>query len=291
MRSETAGRGGRTFPSFESPRRWDLGEVVLLGGVLVGIGVLLADILAFTAMEGAGPAAAYAAFIFGVGFILGLEHATDADHVVAVSTIVSEHGTLRKSAAIGVTWGLGHTTTLLILGLVVLLAKVTIPARVALGMEFLVGVLLVALGYSVARSFIWSKFHLHRHSHAREEHEHLHVHGRKEEHAHRHRALGHKRKSFLVGMVHGVAGSAALAILVLATIDSLVVGVGYILIFGAGSILGMLFISSLIGIPFTYTAHKLQRFNERIRTAAGIVSMSLGVFIMVETSLLGGLFG
>ncbi len=274
-------------------RKRDVLEAVLLGGVLVGIGILLADLLVFTAMEGAGPAAAYAAFIFSVGFVLGLEHATDADHVVAVSTIVSEHGTLRKSASVGITWGLGHTATLFFIGLVILIAKVSIPPRVALAMEFGVGILLVVLGYSVARSFIRAKLHRHGHGHEAggEEHEHVHLHPGQEEHRHRHQVLNHKRKSFLVGMVHGVAGSAALAILVLATIDSILVGLAYILIFGVGSILGMLFISSLIGIPFTYTAKKLRTYNERIRVIAGLVSITLGVAIMMETALFGGLLG
>lgn len=215
--------------------------------------------------------------ILVLGFMLGLKHALDADHVVAVSAIVSENKNLRKSSLLGVFWGFGHTLTLLLVGLVVLVFKISIPENVALSLEFLVGVVLVVLGLTVLK-----KVHLHFHRH--EEEKHIHIHSHKHENSH-----SHEHRSFAVGVVHGLAGSGALMLLILATIDTVWQGIFYILVFGLGSILGMLLISTVIGLPFAATAN-FEKLNMRIRVVAGIISILLGIAIIIEIGLVEGLF-
>jgi ABC-type nickel/cobalt efflux system permease component RcnA len=220
----------------------------------------------------------YAAF--GLGLILGVRHALDADHLIAVSTIVSEHKNLKWATLIGAFWGLGHTTTLFAVGVLVIGLRLTIPTRVALGLEFLVAVMLVILGANILwRSFQREKAHLHAHNHSPETHVHFHVHGSApEDHAHPH-VFKTMRKPFFVGMVHGLAGSAALMLLVLTTIPSPMDGLFYIVIFGFGSVGGMLVLSSLIGLPFILTAQRFTALNRWIRLAAGLASVIFGILL------------
>jgi sulfite exporter TauE/SafE len=220
----------------------------------------------------------YAAF--GLGLILGVKHALDADHLIAVSTIVSEHKNLKWASLIGAFWGLGHTTTLFVVGVLVIGLRLNIPPRVALGLEFLVAVMLVALGVNILwRSFRSEKIHLHAHNHSPETHAHFHVHGdREESHTHPH-PFKSMRKPFFVGMVHGLAGSAALMLLVLTTIPSPMAGLLYIVIFGFGSVGSMLVLSSLIGLPFILTAQRFTVLNQWIRLVAGLASAAFGLFL------------
>jgi len=234
-------------------------------------------------------ASLYAAF--GLGLILGIKHALDADHVIAVSTIVSEHRSLKWASLIGAFWGLGHTATLFAVGLLVIGLRLTIPPRVALGLEFLVALMLVILGASILwRSFGPERLHLHSHAHNPETHAHFHIHGsREEDHSHGH-PFNSMRKPFLVGMVHGLAGSAALMLLVLTTIPSPLAGLAYILIFGFGSVGGMLILSSLIGLPFILTAQRFTAMNRWIRVVAGAASVAFGLFLGWEIGFQQGLF-
>ncbi|HEY2988302.1 MAG TPA: urease accessory protein UreH [Candidatus Binatia bacterium] len=230
----------------------------------------------------------YAAF--GLGLILGIKHALDADHLIAVSTIVSEHKSLKWASLIGAFWGLGHTATLFVVGVLVIVLRLTIPPRLALGLEFLVAVMLLILGANILwRSFRTEKIHLHTHAHNPETHAHFHVHGAQEEsHAHPH-PFKSMRKPFFVGMVHGLAGSAALMLLVLTTIPSPWAGLLYIVIFGFGSVGGMLVLSSLIGLPFILTAQRFTALNHWIRLAAGLASAAFGLYLGWEIGN-GGLF-
>jgi sulfite exporter TauE/SafE len=230
----------------------------------------------------------FAATLF-FGFVLGMEHALDADHVVAVSTMVSHSRSLRRSSLIGIVWGIGHTLTLLMVGLIVLLSKVNIPERWALSMEFLVGVVLIALGAQILWQYRRKKVHAHVHSHGGEVHVHFHSHALGEDHDHDHHS-SHLRKPLLVGMIHGLAGSAALMLLVLTTVRSAFQGLLFILIFGVGSICGMLLMSTIVALPFALMAARFQRINEAVRIVAGIISMALGSSIMIETGLATGLF-
>lgn len=231
----------------------------------------------------------YAAF--GLGLILGIKHALDADHVIAVSTIVSEHQSLKWASLIGAFWGLGHTVTLFVVGLLVIGLRLTIPPRAALGLEFLVALMLVALGVSILwRSFQAERLHLHAHAHNPETHAHFHLHeSREEEHGHPH-PFSSMRKPFLIGMVHGLAGSAALMLLVLTTIPSPLAGLAYILIFGVGSVGGMLVLSSMIGLPFILTAQRFTLLNRWIRIVAGAASVIFGLFLGWEIAFQQDLF-
>mgnify|MGYP003393973441 FL=1 len=231
----------------------------------------------------------YAAFVLGL--ILGIKHALDADHLIAVSTTVSEHQSLKWASLIGAFWGLGHTTTLFVVGLFVIGLRLTIPPRLALGLEFLVAVMLVILGGSILwRSFRVEKLHLHAHAHNPQTHAHFHLHGsREEDHSHPH-PFTSMRKPFLVGMVHGLAGSAALMLLVLTTIPSALAGLAYILIFGFGSVGGMLLLSSMIGLPFILTARRFSLVNGWIRLLAGAASVVFGLFLGWEIGFHQGLF-
>ncbi len=223
------------------------------------------------------------------GFLLGMEHALDADHVVAVSTMVSHSRSFWRSSLIGIVWGIGHTLTLLMVGLIVLLFKVNIPEGWALSMEFLVGVVLVALGVQILWQYQRKRVHAHVHSHGGELHVHFHSHAIGEGHDHDHHP-SHLRKPLLVGMIHGLAGSAALMLLVLTTVRSASEGLLFILIFGVGSTCGMLLMSTLVALPFTLTAVRFQRINEAVRIVAGVVSISLGGSIVIEIGLTQKLF-
>ena len=225
-----------------------------------------------------------------LGFALGMKHALDADHVVAVSTIVSQYRSPLKATLVGIFWGIGHTTTLLLVGIAVIGFKLVIPDRLALSMEFLVGVILFALGIQILWMYLPKKKHLHVHDHGHEIHAHEHFHLRKEggEDVQHHPLRQHK--SLLLGMIHGLAGSAALMLLVLSTIQSPIEGVVYILIFGIGSILGMIVISTLIGLPFALSSGRFASINHTIRFVAGTLSVALGVFVMIDIGFVKGLF-
>lgn len=228
--------------------------------------------------------------VITLGFLLGIKHALDADHVVAVSTIASQNRSILRSLLVGVFWGIGHTTTLLVVGIAVLVFRITIPPHLALLAEFAVGVVLVFLGISVLRSLWINRIHLHPHTHDETSHLHLHGHRATSAHAHEH-GLRQGRRPLIVGMFHGLAGSAALMLLVLTTIDSAFWGLLYIVIFGVGSILGMLLISGAIGLPFVLTAGRFRRANELIQGTAGVISIALGLFIMGEIAFFQGLWG
>jgi sulfite exporter TauE/SafE len=216
-----------------------------------------------------------------VGLLLGMEHALDADHVVAVSTIVSESRSLLRSLLVGVVWGIGHTVTLLLVGLVVLFLGIAVPSWVALSAEFLVGLILILLGVQILWRYNTKRVHAHYHDHGDGMHIHFHAHEATDAHSHRHEGP-RVRKPLLVGMVHGFAGSAALLVLVLSTIQSPLTGVLYILIFGLGSIVGMLAVSALIGLPFLFTLGRFQRLHGGARVLAGLLSIGIGFSTMLQ---------
>lgn len=217
-----------------------------------------------------------------LGFALGLKHALDPDHMVAISTIVSESRSVKKSSLIGTFWGLGHTLSLLLAGVAVIALKVRISDRVALLMELAVALMLVALGLnSMLKPLRGWKVHIHRHTHDGSSHIHLHVHRPGKEQSHRHpHLIGFGARPFFVGMVHGMAGSAALMILVLATIPSAVAGLIYIAVFGLGSVGGMLVMSSLISLPFVLTRRRFSKLSEGLQVVVGLFSLSFGLFLV-----------
>ena len=229
--------------------------------------------------------------ILGLGFVLGLKHALDADHLIAVSTIVSEKKGFWSSSIVGALWGLGHTASLLIVGLLVIAFHFNIPGKIAEWMEFSVALMLVALGANV----LWKIYKggtLHLHAHAHDDHLHIHPHvheaAQNGAHAHHHEVKVGK-KPFFVGMVHGMAGSAALMLVVLATISSRTLALIYVAIFGFGSVGGMFLMSALIGLPFSFT-HDHKKLNLIVRTVAGIVSVCFGLFYAWQIGIADGLF-
>ena len=214
------------------------------------------------------------------GFVLGLRHATEADHLAAVSAIVSEKKNIFTSAIVGGLWGVGHTISLFVVGVLVIFLKLKISESVETKLEAMVGGMLIILGLNALRKLVQSE-KVHAHTHTHEGHTHVHFHT----HIDETREKSHHRlspRSVVVGMVHGLAGSAALMFLVVSTIPSAAVAVLYILIFGIGSIGGMIVMSFLIGLPFHFTANRFDILNKGIRLVAGVFSLGLGGYIVYE---------
>lgn len=220
-----------------------------------------------------------------LGFLFGLKHAVEADHLAAVSTIVAERKNLLSSMFIGGFWGVGHTLTLLFIGTLVIFLKLTISESLEAKLEAVVGVMLVLLGLNALRK-LFQKEKIHVHTHAHEGHKHTHIHAHENEKAEKtHHFMKYSPRSILVGMIHGIAGSAALMLLIVPTIKSPTIAMVYIFIFGIGSIGGMMLMSLLIGLPLHLTAGKFEFLNKGILALAGIFSFGLGVFIIYEKLL------
>lgn len=252
--------------------------------------------------------------LLAVGFFLGMRHATDADHVIAISTIVSRQRSLRGAAWIGALWGVGHTLTVSVVGGAILVFTVVIPPRLGLAVEFAVGLMLVMLGLLNLAGFRrWVRDHVspdgmqyHAHTHAHGDYAHQHVHGHGVG-GHGHRvdqtpqawldrqfgALGayHALRPIIVGSVHGLAGSAAVALIALTTITDPFWGMVYLMLFGVGTIIGMMMITFAIAVPIVYSAGRFPGFNAGLRIGTGFVSLSLGLFLMYYIGFVGGLFG
>ncbi len=231
--------------------------------------------------------------VLGLGFFLGLKHATEADHLAAVGTIVSERKSLWSSALVGGLWGLGHTISLLLAGIFVLLLNFEISEKTERVLEFCVGIMLLFLGLNVFRKIMkGGKIHFHTHDHGDHKHTHPHLHElNKVDDTGTHHGFKFSPRAILIGMVHGLAGSAALMLLVVPTIHSRSLGLLYIVIFGIGSIGGMMLMSFLVGLPFHLTAARFNRFNNILQGLAGLVSIIIGLTIIYEKGITEGLFG
>jgi len=238
--------------------------------------------------------------IITLGFFLGMRHATDADHVVAVTTIVSRERTIRSAALIGVLWGLGHTITIFLVGSLIILFGIVIPPRLGLTMELSVGLMLILLGILnlsgmmrwIAQTFGAGTPHTHTHG------EFVHTHAPQENSP----SLGWMDRAFgrlglyqllrplAVGIVHGLAGSAAIALLVLTTIRVPVWAMIYLLVFGLGTVAGMMLITAAIAVPFALSETRFARMNRVLATASGIISLVFGLLIVYEMGFVNGLF-
>lgn len=246
--------------------------------------------LVFAPLEGNISAATPAGLLL-LGLIIGIRHSMEADHVAAVSTIVASNNKSRfRAPMLGVMWGLGHTASLFVAGLIVLLLTISIPEQVSGMMEFGVGIMLVFLGITALTGFRFGRFfrgmiqrgrHAHVHAHEDAGLVHTHEHEHKENHKHGH-------KSLIVGMIHGMAGSGALMLVVLSTINSAPLGLAYIAIFGAGSIASMAAMSTLIGLPFAKARN--HRLSMVLKYVSAVVAVAIGVGLMYDLGVAEGLF-
>lgn len=221
--------------------------------------------------------------VLSFGFVLGIKHAIEPDHIIAVSTIAARSKQLWRSSLAGVFWGIGHTATLFIAGMFFILLKNEITERWALSLEFIVGMMLVYLGASNLFSAKPKKIHTHNHAHEGSIHNHFH-----ESHQHDHPNLSYW-KSVIIGMVHGLAGSAAMTLLTMTTVQSPWQAMIYILIFGAGTVLGMLLFTTLVGLPFALTANRIS-MNQILLRLTGLISIVFGFYYMYNIGIKEGLF-
>jgi hypothetical protein len=287
-----------------------------------------------------------------LGFFLGMRHATDPDHVIAVTTIVSRERNIFHAALIGVFWGLGHTFTILLVGSAIILFKLTIPPRLGLSMELSVGFMLILLGVLnltgvLRRAMEW----IAARGMGRDAHTHwvlgsqmVHTHEKEEEPISNepfslpgwtvvqdenleeresdqvepdHSVSGlqvepapsfgglqvepapvwwkklsafHVARPLLVGIVHGLAGSAAVALLVLTPISRPSWAIGYLLIFGLGTVAGMMLITAAIAVPFAYSMRHFVRLNRGLALASGFLSLAFGLFLCYQIGFVDGLF-
>jgi hypothetical protein len=186
-----------------------------------------------------------------LGALLGLGHALDADHVAAVSAIVTRERSIPRAARVGALWGIGHSLTILLLGGAIIVFRLTLPERLVIGLEFLVALMLIGLGFANLR--------------------------RGKQAAHEHAVT--RARPFIVGTVHGLAGSAAVALLVLSTMRTALSAIAYLVTFGLGTIAGMVLATMLIAAPALYAGEKFSGARNGLRVAAGAVSIGVGVYL------------
>lgn len=216
-----------------------------------------------------------------VGFMLGLRHALEPDHVAAVSTFVSQERGLLRSCLRGAFWGIGHTAALMAAGIAIIAFKVEIPPSFERTVDTVVAMVLILLGGHVLLRAA-SALHLHRHAHAHDgsPHSHLHVHvGEDGEHGHFHPWRG-ARQPLLMGLLHGLAGGGALVLLVMTTIPSPAAALLYIAVFGVGSTAGMLVLSGLIGLPFKLTASSSRTIAGTLQILVGAGTLTVGLVML-----------
>lgn len=223
------------------------------------------------------------------GFLIGMRHALEADHVAAIASLAVRKQTLRSSLLQGALWGIGHTLTIFIVCSTVLFTDLVVPDQMAAVLELLVGIMLVMLGLDIFRRLWRDKIHFHSHAH-RDGHTHFHAHGHQHETRHDRSAHDHevpddnRMRALFVGMMHGMAGSAALIVLTLSQTSSPWLGLGYIALFGVGSIAGMALLSVAISIPLRESARKLTWLNRGIQGVVGSVTVVIGALLIAESA-------
>ena len=232
------------------------------------------------------------------GLLFGMQHALEADHLAAVATLVTREKDTRRAVRQGVFWGLGHTLTLLLFGGVVMVIGVALSERWVHGLEGAVGVMLVLLGLDLLRRLWRERVHFHAHVHAPAEaagsasldgaapHFHAHSHrgdtGPHDRHLHRHEHRPLPLRALLVGMVHGLAGSAALVLLTLQQVRDPWIGLLYVLLFGLGSVAGMAALSCAVALPMRLTATHLGRWHRALSAVIALFSVGLGVHVVAS---------
>jgi cytochrome c biogenesis protein CcdA len=227
--------------------------------------------------------------ILGLGFLLGMQHALEADHIAAVSSIAARRSQIGDIVKHGLTWGLGHTLTLFVFAGIAILLGRAIPETAAKPIEGAVGVMLIGLGAHVLWRLWRDRVHFHRHGHADGTvHFHAHSHAgdtqphTRTAHTHEH---GFRWRTLLVGLMHGMAGSAALLVLAVTQASSPVAGLGYVALFGIGSMIGMGALSAVIAVPLAVSARFLTVANRALQGAVGAVTIAIGLVTLVENVL------
>ena len=254
--------------------------------------------------------------IIAIGFFLGMRHATDPDHVIAITTIVSHQRSTKRAALTGALWGLGHTVTIFAVGTAIILFNLVIPVRLGLSMELSVGFMLIVLGVwnvigflrsmpSIPRNAPGGDTEIHSHPHRHGDYIHTHPHSHEpERHSHSpqetplvrlDRSLGsigayQLLRPLIVGVVHGLAGSAAVALLILASIRNSSWAIAYLFLFGLGTIAGMMLITMSIASTFRLAGNRFQHFSRRLALASGLVSLIFGLFLAYQIGVVQGLF-
>ena len=229
--------------------------------------------------------------ILFLGFLLGMRHALEADHVAAVAALASRAKTLRQAVPLGVMWGLGHTLTLLAFGAVIVVLNSSIPQQLGQFLEALVGLMLIGLGGDVLYRLIKKRIHFHAHKHEGGNH-HIHAHSHQDEkthdparHSHPH-LKGMPLRALVVGMMHGLAGSAALVLLTTQTIEPVSTKVVYIVLFGLGSMIGMAVLSAAIAVPMRYVAGSMTWAYNSLSAMLGLFTTGLGLLTISHSGLL-----
>ena len=228
--------------------------------------------------------------VLALGLLFGVRHAFDADHLAAVATLAVRSRSGSELVRVGIAWGLGHAATLFTVGAVVLFAGVGFGERFAHLIEIAVGIMLIGLGADVVRSAVVNRVHVHRHRHGGDTgHVHVHAHpggGDRSDHNHAHDGAL-PRRAAIVGLVHGLAGSAALVLLALGTAANLAVGLAYLAVFGLGSSLGMAALSCAVAVPLRSCGGIRPRTLTRLAVAAGLVSVTVGALVIGDSLALG----
>jgi high-affinity nickel permease len=227
--------------------------------------------------------------ILGLGFLLGMQHALEADHIAAVSSIAARRSHVADIVKHGLTWGLGHTLTLFVFAGAAILLGHANPEGVARPIETAVGLMLVGLGTHVLWRLWRDRVHFHRHGHG-DGTVHFHAHSHAGETAPHTRAThvhdhGFRWRTLLVGLMHGMAGSAALLVLAVTQASSPAVGLGYVALFGVGSMIGMGMLSAVIAVPLAVSARSLTWANRGLQGAVGLATVAIGIMTVVETAL------
>lgn len=289
-------------PDVPASRTVSRARTAAIPAAVVLMGVLLSGTLLAQSTPGVAPGAANGVALLAFGFLFGLKHALDADHLVAVSTIVSERSSPWSATLVGGLWGLGHTASLIVAGVLIVVLRLEVPEQLAAWLEFGVAVMIAGLGANLLRKLLGNdgcRVTMAEHSHGTLSHRHPHLAyaaetpGATSENGtsglHRSwRGIG--RKPFLVGMMHGLAGSAALMLLVLSEIRSPRLGLLYILVFGVGSIGGMLVMSTLFSLPYLLLKNRFRAIDRGLRLSAGALSVAFGIYLMYEIGIIDGLF-
>lgn len=233
-------------------------------------------------------------YVLGLGFLFGMKHALEADHVAAVASMASGSKSIGETTRMGVAWGLGHTLTLFVMGGVVLAMDWIVPETIAQMLELAVGLMLIGLGIDVLFRMIPRKAHFHAHSHGGSKHFHAHRHAANSRHDATAHAHVHPKvlpiRALLVGSMHGLAGSAALVLLTLGTIQSIWLGMAYMLLFGLGSVAGMAILSCAIALPLRFTASRLTWAFRGLSVGVGAGTIVLGISIAWRAAYAAALF-